>query len=254
MHSTEFHLSLPLVLQYCNLTTKPAALLPFNEHYRGQEVIQGNLNVRLSNINFVPGVNGEPGDAIELEGRPDSYIEIEANEQVQFDQSMSILVYIYPYTSHTGPLVHYQASGHGVQMWIQGTIGDKGRLMARFNQRSLASTPWLRADVLNLAQWNFIGASYDHVTGWATLYHDGLKVQRTKIGKNLHLATRYEIRVGAVAIPSLGTYKGEIACLQFYSKGLQVKEVVEAKTACNPGLWGTFSISDKLHDRSHMNR
>jgi len=120
------------VFQYCNFTTKPAALLPFNEHYKGQEIIQGHLKVHLSNINFVPGVGkGEPGGAIKFNGRQDSYVEIEANEQVQFDHSMSILVYIYPYISHTGPVVHYKPDGHGVQMWIQGVIGVKGRLMAR---------------------------------------------------------------------------------------------------------------------------
>jgi len=211
--------------------------LPFNEHYKGKEIIQEHLKVHLSNIDFVPGVGkGEPGGAIKFNGRQDSYVEIEANEQVQFDHSMSILVYIYPYVSHTGPVVHYKPDGHGVQMWIQGVIGVKGRLMARFNKRNLFFTSWLKADVLNLAQWNFIGAAYDHVTGWATLYHDGLEVERRNIGRNLYLATRYKIRIGAVAIASLGSYYGEVACLQFYNKALEINEVMEAKDACNPGL------------------
>ena len=149
---------------------------------------------------------------------------------------MTILLYINPTRNLPGPLVHYNAVGRGVQLWVQGNAGEKGELMARFNKRNLDTTTPLRAEVLNLGQWNFVGASYDHVTGYATLYHDGLVVQRRLIGKNLYLATRYEIRIGAVAISSLGSFHGEVACLQFYSKALEPREVFEGKDACKQGL------------------
>lgn len=149
---------------------------------------------------------------------------------------MTILLYINPTRNLPGPLVHYNAVGRGVQLWVQGNAGEKGELMARFNKRNLNTTTPLRAEVLNLGQWNFVGASYDHVTGYATLYHDGLVVQRRLIGKNLYLATRYEIRIGAVAISSLGSFNGEVACLQFYSKALAPREVFEGKDACKQGL------------------
>ena len=220
------------------MTTKPAALFPFNEHYQGQEVIKRNLKVRFSKVRFSPGVNGGPEGAIEFLGEHDSFIEIEPSDQLDFNnQSMSMLVFVHPYVIHTGPLVHYNAGGHGVQMWIhKGIVSEKGQLMARFVQRDLSLTSWLIADVLNLGQWNYIGASYNHVTGLATLYHDGLEVQRMQLDKNLHLATDYEIRLGAFAnSQSFGAYKGEISCLQFYSKALELKEVLEVKNACNPG-------------------
>ena len=179
-----------------------------------------------------------------LKGQQDSYVEIEANKQVRFDQSMTILLYINPLRNLPGPLVHYKANGHGVQLWIQGTISEKGRLMARFNQRSLNYTEWLRADVLNLAQWNFVGASYDHVTGWATLYHDGWEVRRTFIGKDLRLATGYEVRSGAVDSSFLGYYNGDVACLQFYFKALNIGEVTEAQNACKAGLWNVIFLDE----------
>lgn len=194
------------------------------------------MQVHFSNTHFVPGVEGEPDGAVRLEGNQNSYIEIESNKQVQFQQSMTILLYINPTRNLPGPLVHYNAIGHGVQLWVQGNAGEKAELMARFNKRNLDTITRLRAEVLNLGQWNFVGASYDHVTGYATLYHDGLVVQRRLIGKNLYLATRYEIRIGAVAISSLGSFNGEVACLQFYSKALEPWEVFEGKDACKQGL------------------
>ena len=222
------------VLEVCNLTTKPAALFPFSGQYQGHEAMEKNLNATMSNIKYTAGIHGEPNGAVEFSGELNSFIEIEANSQVQFDQSMTMLLHIYPRKSSTGPLLHYNANVHGVQMWIQGEV-DKTSLKARFVPRNLSTVSWLRADVLRLASWNFIGASYNHVTGLASLFHNGIEVKRKYLGKNVLLATNHEIRLGAVAISSLGTYEGAVACLQLFSKALDTKEVLDAKNACNPG-------------------
>ena len=196
--------------------------------------MEKNLNATMSNIKYSAGIHGEPNGAVEFSGEPNSFIEIEANSQVQFAQSMTMLLYVYPLKRSTAPLVHYNANDHGVQIWIQGTV-DKTSLTARFVQRNISERQWLQADVLRLARWNFIGASYNHVTGWAFLFHDGLEVDRMFVAKNALLPTNHDIRLGAVAMPSLGTYEGAVACLQLFSKALDTKEVLEAKNACNPG-------------------
>lgn len=225
------------VLQHCNLSTKAAVLLPFSDHYRNHEALHGTLRVRMSNSDFVPGIHGEPGGAILFKGSEDSFVEIEADDQIDFRNSMTILSHIFPFMSHTAPIVHYKADRHGVQMWIQGTVDEKGRLSARFNRRNLAPSKWLNADVINIGQWNFIGASYDHVTGQASLYHDGVQAETLYIGKNLQLATQYEIRMGAMLSSFLGKYNGKVACVQFYSKALQRHEVAAAGGACMPGMY-----------------
>ena len=92
----------------------------------------------MSNIEFVSGIDGEPGGAILFKGSQDSYVEIEADKQIDFGYSLTILSHILPFESHTGPIVHYNADQHGVQMWIQGTMEEKGRLSARFNKRNLS--------------------------------------------------------------------------------------------------------------------
>lgn len=216
--------------------------MPFNEHYRDEEALQGKLKVHLSNTDFASGIHGEPGGAIVLEGHQDSYVEIEADEQIHFDHSMTILCHIYPLLSQTGPIVHYKADDveqGGVMIWMQGKIGGKAQLQARFKPKNSVFTSWMKAVVLNIGQWNFIGASYDHVTGYASLYHDGVEVQRMYLGKNKHLATQHEIRIGAVSITTLSKYKGKFACLQLYAKALQIQEILAARDACMPGLYST---------------
>lgn len=214
--------------------------MPFNEHYGDQEALDGKLKVHLSNTDFASGIHGEPGGAIILEGHEDSYVEIEADEQIHFNRSMTILSHIYPFLSQTGPIVHYKADDveqGGVMIWMQGKIGDKAQLQARFKPKtSSAPTTWMKAVVLNIKQWNFIGVSYDHVTGYAYLYHDGMEVERMYLGKNKHLATQHEIRIGAVSITTLSKYNGKFACLQLYSKALQIHEIAAARDACMPGL------------------
>lgn len=225
-------LLLSLVLEVCNLTTKPAALFPFSDQYQDREAMELNLTAQMSNIKYGAGIHGEPNGAVEFSGEHDSFIQIEANSQVQFDQSMTILLRVYPRKSSTGPLLHYNA--HGVQIWIEGTV-EKTSLMARFVRRNPSNSPWLKTDKLRLTSWNFIGASYNHVTGWAYLFHDGLEVARMLIAKNALLGKSHEIRLGAVAIPSRRTYEGAVACLQFFSKALDTREVLEAQDTCNPG-------------------
>lgn len=228
-----------LVLQHCNLSTKATVLLPFNDHYKGQEALRGGLKVHLSNADFASGIHGEPGGAIVLQGHQDSYVDIEADEQIHFDRSVTILCHIYPFLSQTGPIIHYKADDieqGGIMIWMQGKIGGKAQLQARFKPKNSAFTPWMKAVVLNIGQWNFIGASYDHVTGSAYLYHDGVEVQKMNLGKNKHLATQHEIRIGAMLTTTMGQYKGKLACLQFYSKALQVHEIVAVRDACMPGL------------------
>ena len=201
------------------------------------------MTVHLSNTDFAPGIRGEPGGAIVLEGHQNSYVEIEADEKINFDGSMTILCHIYPLLSQTGPIVHYKADDveqGGVMIWMQGNIVGKAQLMARFQPRNVAFATWMKAVVLNVGQWNFIGASYDQVTGWAYLYHDGVEVKAMRLGKNKQLATQYEIRIGAVAISTLSKYKGRIACLQLYSKALPLHEIGAASDACVPGLKSTI--------------
>lgn len=191
----------------------------------------------MSNIDFAPGIDDEPSGAITLKGEHNSYVEIAADDQIDIRHSITILSHIYPFESVTGPIVHYNADGNGVQMWMVGTPNEKAKLMARFNRRNVSSfSTWLQALALNIGQWNFIGASYDHVTGDASLYHDGVKVHSMTIRKNMDLATHHSIRIGAVTNPKRGKFKGRFACLQLYSKALQLHEVVAARDACMPGL------------------
>ena len=214
----------------------PVAVFPFDEVYGGQDAIQGDITSILSSVDKTQGPSGEENGALMLHGAPKSYIEIPANKRLDVRWSITILCNLYPITGGLAPIVNYKPDGQGVQIWTNGVQNGKGVLTARFNQRSLMRTQFLTSTVLNLNQWNFIGASYDYVTGAATLWHDGRAVLNTNIGASIELATQFAIRIGSLIVTHLGGYEGKISCLQFYSTVLTGEQVKAARDACNYGM------------------
>lgn len=223
------------VLASCGLEVTPVAVFPFDDEYGGQEAIQGDITSTLSAVDKTQGPSGKENGALMLRGTPQSYIEIPANERLDIRRSITILCNLYPITGKLAPIVNYKPDGQGVQIWTDGVQNGKGVLTARFNHRSLMRTQFLTSAVLNLNQWNFIGASYDYGTGAAALWHDGRAVLKTNIGSLIELATQFAIRIGSLSVTQLSQYEGKISCLQFYSSVLTQQQVKAARDACTYG-------------------
>ena len=126
-----------------------------------------------------------------------------------------------------GPVVSYEVHGCGVQLWHGGFEGEMGVLTACFTQRDLLpSASYLGAAVLRMNEWNFIGASYDHDSGFARLWHDGNEVMAVFIGENSYLATQFPIRIGALASTWVGcSFKGRISHLHIYAESLTAENI-----------------------------
>jgi hypothetical protein len=223
------------VLASHGLAVTPVAVFPFDDEYAGLEAIQGEITSTLSAVDKTQGPDGKEHGALMLRGTPLSFIEIPANQRLDVRTSITILCYVYPITGKLGPLVNYKPDGHGVQIWTNGVQNGKGALTARFNRRSLTRTNFLTTTVLDLNQWNFIGASYDYVTGEAALWHNGREALKDNIGSGIELATQFAIRIGSLSVSGLSEYQGKIACLQFYSTVLTQEQIKAAEDACKYG-------------------
>ena len=74
--------------------------------------------------------------------------------------------------------------------------------------------------------WNFIGASYDHDSGIARLWHNGNAVEAKFIGSKMELATQFSIRIGAIASAGPGhCFQGRVRELHIFNESLG-KEMV----------------------------
>ncbi|XP_078659276.1 uncharacterized protein LOC144904302 isoform X2 [Branchiostoma floridae x Branchiostoma belcheri] len=89
--------------------------------------------------------------------------------------------------------------------------------------------PSATADVLTKNSWNYVGATYDHVTGKAAVWHDGAEVGSIDVG-SIELATQREIRVGSLLWGS--SFSGRMSCLQLYDYVLGENEFAVARRKC----------------------
>ena len=182
---------------------------------------------------FTPGIHGEPGGSIEVQGRADSYVELsKSTGNLDTKLSITILLYVYPLGS-PGPIVNYKRDGHGVQIYE--TIDPTERSLAvRVNRRDSSYTKVVvKAGILKLNQWNFIGLTYNYSSGLVSLWHDGREVESKEI-KPIEIATQFDVRIGARQIANDDFFRGRLACLQFYSTALTQRDIEKARIACKP--------------------
>lgn len=160
---------------------------------------------------------GRPDNAYYFDGKND-YIEIPAHSKLDTRSSISIFAWINP-QGDAGPIINYCTNCWGVHLW-QSTPSN---LFVRFMTRDLAMTDFLELPVLTGNSWNLVGATYDHDSGIATLWHDGKSVNSINIGR-IELATQFPIRIG-VRDSDNRLYKGVIDDVRIYNRALTEEEV-----------------------------
>ncbi|KAL9983465.1 hypothetical protein ACROYT_G005640 [Oculina patagonica] len=207
---------------------KPLVMFPFNADCRSLEYFsQTELAFVSPRVQPALGADGIPGGSLQLDGTFNSFIEIPNFDGGLADarQSITLLAFIYP-TGCSGPVISYDTNGYGLQIWQEGMYFGMGILSAWFVRRDLAFAFPLKKAVLSINAWNFIGASYDHVTGMARLWHNGNEVAAVFVGQSFELATQFSIRIGALAIPWQEYYfRGRISHLHIYAKALTVSNI-----------------------------
>ena len=181
----------------------------------------------FSRVASAPGPDGTQGGSIHLRGTANSFIEIpnQAGSDLDTRTSITLLMHVFP-VGNRGPILSFHEHGLGVQIWQEGLEDGKGILTARFVWRDFSQPPALTKAVLTINTWNFIGASYDHDSGIARLWHNGYVVDAKFIGRKMELATQFSIRIGAIASAGPGhCFQGRVRELHIFCESLG-KEMV----------------------------
>ena len=181
----------------------------------------------FSRVASAPGPDGTQGGSIHLRGTANSFIEIpnQAGSDLDTRTSITLLIHVFP-VGNRGPILSFHEDGIGVQIWQEGLEDGKGILTARFVWRDFSQPPALTKAVLTINAWNFIGASYDHDSGIARLWHNGNAVDAKFIGSKMELATHFFIRIGAITSAGPGhCFQGRVRELHIFCESLG-KEMV----------------------------
>ena len=192
--------------------------------------------MEMQGVAFGDGVDGEPNGSVTLYGQENSYIEISAQKSnIDTKFSTSIVIYVFP-VGPAGPIVNYKKDGYGVQIWhIRGGENGKGLLLARFNRRdNLRYTAAIEESILDMNQWNYLAVTYNHLSGYITLFKNNELVTSKFMKKDEAIATQYDVRLGAIEIWN-EYFNGRLSCLQIYNKALSKAEIENAKYNCRQG-------------------
>lgn len=201
---------------------QPVAVFPLDSLCGGLERISRANLATLSRITWAAGVDGKQNGSAQLRGTPDSFIEIPNRDGSGLDTrtSITLLMHVFP-VGNRGPILSFHEDGLGVQIWQEGVVEGKGILTARFAWRDCSQPPTVTKAVLNMNAWNFIGASYDHDSGIARLWHDGNEVEAKFIGRKMELATQFSIRIGALATAGPAhCFRGRVSELHIFAEAL----------------------------------
>lgn len=229
-------------------------MFPFNADCRGLEYFsQEQIAIISPNVRPALGPDGRSGGSLKLEGEFDSFIDIPNFSRgcVDAERSITLLAFVYPLGT-SGPIISYHIDGLGVQLGYEKFDSEMGVLTASFIQRDLmALAEPLRAPVLVNNEWNFVGASYDSISGEARLWHNGNEVTAVPIGEGLELATQFPIRIGALGSCCREQFfSGRITHLHIYGEALTA-ENIRAVGGISQQIaqgWSPFYVTIKVNN------
>ena len=199
----------------------PIALYPLNSEYQTREANNRQpMGTTGANVSLAPGPKGEPRGSYQFSGQDDSYIAFPNDGGLNVKHSITMLCWVYMETSNvSGPLFSYN-SQQGIRLRI-----NSGELRTSFQE----DTHPITGLPLEPKQWQYVGSSYNHETGNASLWLNGTKVKEWDIGAGITLATGQIVRMGAAAKPGGRRFKGRITAMQVYNVALTAGQINEVK-------------------------
>ena len=189
--------------------------------------ISGYVNppAKFVGVYYSRGPDKNPKGALSFRGISHSYVLIPNNGCLDTKFSITILFWVYPET--TGPLVHFNPNGRGVNLSIMkgyklyfGVMPRSGKSGKRFYYP------------IKPRIWSYIGATYNQKTELATLWIENIAVKQIRIrGLGLGLATNHPIFIGQIP-RDRRKFRGRISCLQIYNYAMDGVKMRSKMTRC----------------------
>jgi len=202
-------------------------MFPLNAEFGTYEINNRTAPGVPSGVTLAPGPDGKANGSYEFLGKPNSYIEFSNSDGGALDvrYSITMLCWLYSY-EQDGPIFNYNTAGTnwGVHLWV-----NKWKLFVRYTDRDYSNIKEGHFSQSTLPRrWTFVGTSYDHGTGEAKLWVDGVVNASFNIGAGRDLATQDSVRMG-VKNDDDRYFKGRISQMQVYNLTLTQEQVQTIK-------------------------
>lgn len=201
----------------------PKALYPLNKWFAAREMNDLQPQGTLVGVTLATGPNGNEDSSYEFDGHANSYIDFPNNGGLDVQRSITVLCWLYPTIIDRGSIFSY---GINDQQWpVHFWMSFSGKLSAVYADRNYSDTQAFKTDSsLSRNQWHYVGTSYDHITGIASIWVNGERVVQHSIGAGKTLATQDSVRIGAY---NRRFFTGRIATMQFFDAALTAKQINE---------------------------
>lgn len=176
-------------------------------------------------MTLATGPNGNEDGSYEFAGHANSYIDFPNNGGLDVQRSITVLCWLYLKIIGKGSIFSY---GINDQQWtVHFWLSRLGELRATYTDRNYSDTPHFKTESsLSSNQWHYVGTSYDHKTGIASIWVNGERVVQHSFGAGIILATQDNVRIGAY---KKRYFTGRIAAIQFFDAALTAKQINEVK-------------------------
>ncbi|KAL9963232.1 hypothetical protein ACROYT_G032411 [Oculina patagonica] len=210
-------------MNHCSVPD-PIAVYPLNDNYTTKEIKGRQPPGIATGVSLADGPDGKPNGSYRFYGNNTSYIEFPNNGSLKVDQSITMLCWVNFLPSEFGPLFVY---GGDSQIFV-GMFISGNELFARFTDKEDRSRPNKLSTGLEFKRWHYVGASYDHDTGNASLWVNGTRRTQETFTAGMTLVTGNNVRMGSILRDNTWyNFTGRITALQVYDFAL-TKEQIEA--------------------------
>ena len=221
---------------------EPVALYPLNTNYKAEEKENRQPEGILGDVAITNGPYNEPGGAYMFYGTDSSYIEFpEIRASLYTQSSFTLMCWVQP-GGQNGPLLGYEFHDRRVAMWIEYGKLFFGLVLSESVTPRRLSTP----EVLPTGTWVHVAASYDHDTGYMSLFVKGHLRASKKISiiYSVPILT-WRVRMGSTRDGS-DCFKGKIAEMKVFDVPLNEAQI---QTSIRQGSCIFPVIVVSLHSR-----
>ena len=214
---------------------EPVAFYPLNARYKAAEKENRQPEGILGDVAITNGPYNEPGGAYMFYGTYSSYIEFPRIwPGLNTQSSITLMCWVQP-GGQDGPLFNY----YSVRMWI-----EYGKLfIGLINSYSLQRTNISTTEILPTGKWVHVAASYDHNTGYNSLYVNGHLRTSQNIGSGYkNPVFGYDIRMGSTPYGRY-RFRGKIAEMKVFNDALNEAQI---QTSIRQGSYTFYVIAVSL--------
>ena len=203
------------------------AFYPLNKQFGTADVKRRSQITGLpSNVSLTTGPFNTTDGAYEFWGNENSYIEFpNQHGMLNVQTSISLMCWVRP-GGQDGPLFQYDRRyrSWGVHIWID----RGGKFFSRIVEAGYVEmkTPVKSSRRLEVGKWVHVAATYNHTTGFNSIYVNGILNKTHNIGKGFKIAAEGKVRMGSVIkIREKRFLRAAVSHMEVYNVSLNANQI-----------------------------